>query len=161
MVLTLITILPLRTSVWESLTPTCRRGGPTNATSYLPITKRYMGCHPQTKRRRETYAMTRSGLPLAATVSTYLRVAALDYMPRSAGRGPSRQVVAYARALLGDFSEGLLGSEKVFIVQGCVGEREIVVELTTNQMARKGYGYSRPHEPYIPFIKPRMQGVKF
>jgi hypothetical protein len=41
---------------------------PTNATSYLPIGKRYMGCHPQTKRRRKTYAITCFRLALGALV---------------------------------------------------------------------------------------------
>ncbi len=49
----------------ESLTPSSSQGRivTTNAMLYLPIRKRDMGCHPQTKRRRETYTMTRSGLP--------------------------------------------------------------------------------------------------
>jgi hypothetical protein len=31
--------------------------------------------------------------------------------------------IAYVHALLGDFSEGLVGNEKVFIGQGCAEER--------------------------------------
>ena len=59
---TLITILPLRMPVWESLTLNSSQER-TILTSYLPTRKRYMGCHPQTKQRRKTYAMTHSGLP--------------------------------------------------------------------------------------------------
>ena len=66
--------------------------------------------------------------------------------------------IAYAHALLGDFSEGLVGNEKVFIVQGCAEDSCRVNNKSNGAEGAKAIAGSMNHTS---FYKAMYAGVSF